>query len=315
MHMKNSMNNKKTTLKKIIKIGLIICGILIFMALIFFKIEEISDVIIRFKAKLFATNWKNTQVDFSRYEPMQDDPDAWYSTSELVLHACGGIEGKTYTNSKSALEENLKKGHRVVEIDLAVTSDGEVVGKHNWAGQTPTYKEFMSTPIEYLYEPLDASQILDYMTQYPDLYIVTDIKGDREYIGSVFEKIVELAGKKDCTDVLDRFVVQIYYKKDYDYIKNIYPFTNWIYTLYESADRDLNAIAEFCLTHDIPVVTMPNGWVQDAEYISVFNEMNIKVYVNTLNSLDLMKTYRDRGVYGFYTDYIKPQDLSVVGLQ
>lgn len=60
---------------------------------------------------------------------------------------------------------------------------------------------------------------------------------------------------------------------------------------------------------------MPNGWVQDAEYISVFNEMNIKVYVNTLNSLDLMKTYRDRGVYGFYTDYIKPQDLSVVGLQ
>ena len=43
--------------------------------------------------------------------------------------------------------------------------------------------------------------------------------------------------------------------------------------------------------------------------------MNIKLYVNTLNSLDLMKTYRDRGVYGFYTDYIKPQDLSVVGLQ
>lgn len=58
MHMKNSMKNKKTTLKRIIKIGLIICGILIFMALIFFKIEEISDVIIRFKAKLFATNWK-----------------------------------------------------------------------------------------------------------------------------------------------------------------------------------------------------------------------------------------------------------------
>ena len=311
----NFLKSKKKFFHKGLKICLVIGGILLFLAVMFFKIEEISDVIIQFKAKLFATNWKNTQVDFSQYEPIAEDPDAWYNKEKLILHACGGIEGKTYTNSKEALEENLKKGHRIVEVDMSMTSDGEVVLKHEWAGQAPTYEEFMNTPISYLYTPLDAGNILDYLRQYEDLYFVTDIKGDREYIGNIFRRIVELSREKDCEEILDRFIIQIYYKQDYDYIREIYPFTNWIYTLYASADRDLNAIAKFCLDNNIPVVTMPSGWVTDKEYIQVFQDMNIKVYVNTLNDLGTMQTFRDRGVFGFYTDYIKPQDLSVVGLE
>ena len=75
----------------------------------------------------------------------------------------------------------------------------------------------------------------------------------------------------------------------------------------------MNRVAQFCLEKDIHVVTMPVGWIKDKEYISVFRDMNIKVYTNTINDFDTLLDYKDRGVYGFYTDYVKPADLPFIG--
>ncbi len=301
-------------MKKFIKPVLIICGILFFCAVVFFKIEEISSAIINFKAKLFATNWKNTQVDFSKYEPLTDEPGAWYVENPLISHACGGINGKTYTNSKEALELAIENGHKVIEIDLALTADERLVAKHDWGKETvPDYEEFMNTPIYYIYTALDAETILDTMYEHEDLYIVTDIKGNNDYLKRAFTVLVDTAKKKGMEEVLDRFVIQIYYESNYDMILQIHPFKNWIYTLYASGERDLNRVAQFCLEKDIHVVTMPVGWIKDKEYICVFRDMNIKVYTNTINDFDTLSDFKNRGVYGFYTDYVKPSDLPFIG--
>lgn len=43
-----------------------------------------------------------------------------------------GVDGKAYTNSLEALQSNLAAGHRIFEVDLAITSDGKVVCLHDW---------------------------------------------------------------------------------------------------------------------------------------------------------------------------------------
>lgn len=302
-------------MKKVLKVMAWICGILFLCALFFFKIEEISECIIAFKANVFSHIWDskesggyNTEVDFSQYTPFRDTAEDWFAPNRLIAHACGGIDGKTYTNSREALELAIEHEHRVIEIDLAMTWDKKIVLQHSWGGP-PSYQEYMDTPILYLYEAMDIFDIFAVMKEYPDLYFVTDIKGEAEERKEIIEQVVENARSEGYEDVLDRFIIQIYEDADYDAIKNIYPFSNWIYTLYVSGERDFNRIAEFCLINNIPVVTMPTGWIDLGENIQVFETMNIKVYTHTTNDLDYVLSQNEQGVYGFYTDFIKPDDL------
>ena len=50
----------------------------------------------------------------------------------LIAHAGGAIYGFRLTNSLEALEEAYACGHRVLEVDLSLTSDGEIVLIHDW---------------------------------------------------------------------------------------------------------------------------------------------------------------------------------------
>ena len=52
-------------------------------------------------------------------------------TEYLIAHAGGGINGKTYTNSKNALVASLEKGFNYIELDLCQLSNGEVVCAHD----------------------------------------------------------------------------------------------------------------------------------------------------------------------------------------
>lgn len=280
------------------------------MAVIFFNIEELYD----FKVKLYSIGKK--KINLSQYQPLEDKGNEWYMNNFLIAHACGGVDGVNYTNSKEAFEESIMSGFQVIEVDFSKTSDNKVVLKHNWNSEKgPTYEQFMNSPVEYAYTPMDAEMLLDLMIENPEVYIVTDIKGEREYMGDIYTQIVEMAESKKCTDVLNRFIIQIYFPEDYDYFKDIYSFSNWIYTFYNSGEKDFNSAAEFCLTHDIHVVAMPFEWIQEKNYIDVFKKYNIKVYVHTLNRLSTIQILTDWGISGVYTDYLTPADLESIEIK
>ncbi len=46
-------------------------------------------------------------------------------------------------------------------------------------------------------------------------------------------------------DILNRIVVQIYDTEMLNTVKQIYPFTNWIYTLYQTPNPNYDEIAVF----------------------------------------------------------------------
>lgn len=304
--------------KWIVKIAAVALVLLVF----FFKIEEIADGITALKAKLFSPMQKAeevvmTEVDFSAYTPLVDEKDAWYCKHSIISHGGGGIYGQTYTNSLEAMELSVANGIYVIEADMVISSDHQIILKHDWDEDAEgndivlSHDEFMQNKIEYLYTPMDLQMLFEFMRMHEELYIVVDVKGGQE----AYELIVNTAKDTENESLLERLIIQLYTREGYRELEEIYPFKNVLYTLYVSNDKDFNGIAAFCLDNHIPVVTMPVGWVASAENdLSVFQEQNIHVYVHTVNDMQTVIDMNAKGVSGFYSDWLKPEDLEKVGV-
>ncbi len=249
--------------------------------------------------------------------------EPWYQKYRVITHALGGINGKSYTNSIDALNVNYESGKRLYEADFNYTSDGVVILTHDFQetennlidfpdGYVPSYEEFMSNHIYYKYHPTSALELLEYMHQHGDMYLVSDIKyEDPATITSIMQDIVNLAIENDMEEVLDRFIVQFYFEQNYYDLQAIYPFKNYIYSLYAEKNKDFERAKDFCLQNNIPVVLMRSSWVKDETTLSVFNDNNIKVYVYTLNNLTTIYERLAQGVYGIVSDYTFEKDLFI----
>ncbi len=252
----------------------------------------------------------------------------WYDENRLVAHALGAIEDKKETNSKEAFIHSWSNGYKVMEADFCLTSDDTLVVRHDFDqdsyynleqivnGSTEmTTSRFSNEKINFRYTSLTATQLLYLMAEYEDVYLITDTKyTDTERIQKQFHAIVNTAKTMGREDILDRIVVQIYNTEMLSTIKEIHPFTNWIYTLYQTPNPDYEQIAVFCSENGVDVVTI-NYEAVKKENIQKLTAKGIKVYAHTVNRILDFKRMLDAGCYGIYTDYIKPYDLDLVNMK
>lgn len=251
--------------------------------------------------------------------------EQWYDVDRIVTHALGTVDGVSYTNSKEALEKSYQNGMRYLECDFSMTADNQIVACHDWgywnrhrqdAGNSgkeeyvPTLEVFMNTQVQGNYTSLSGEDIILFMKAHPDVYIITDTKytgrdTSEESAEAPFKALVELAIENDCQEVLDRFVIQIYHAYMYkDIVENIYPFSNCIFTLYQEGyqgDEDaMEEYAEFCMLHNIDVITMNAEYYCDA-LLDIANRYDLQIFVHTVNDKDEIQTFLEKGI-GVYTD-------------
>ena len=62
---------------------------------------------------------------------IENDSYDW-TKYDLIAHAGGGIDEKTYTNSVEAFKLNYENGFRLFEFDIAITSENILVARHGW---------------------------------------------------------------------------------------------------------------------------------------------------------------------------------------
>lgn len=230
--------------------------------------------------------------------------EQWYDIDRLIVHALGEIDGITYTNSKEAMENSYNNGRRLLECDLIMTSDNQVVACHEWE-EVPTYTEFISTKIMGKYTAIGGLDLILFMKDHPDVYVITDTKeADPEILGEPFEALVDLAYENDCEEVLERFIVQIYHGYMYEMINNIYPFENYVFTLYQEGFRGskekMEEYASFCACHNVDVITLNAQYYND-DLLDICNRYNLQVFVHTVNDEKEIKAFLEKGV-GVYTD-------------
>nr|WP_279282650.1 glycerophosphodiester phosphodiesterase family protein [Clostridium sp. MD294] len=240
----------------------------------------------------------------------------------------GAIEDKKETNSKEAFIHSWENGYKVMEADFSFTSDGILVVRHDFDqdsyynleqkvnGSTEmNSSRFSNEKINFRYTPITATQILALLAEYEDVYLITDTKyTDTQKIQKEFTDIVNAAKAMGREDILNRVVVQIYNTEMLDTVKQIYPFTNWIYTLYQTPNPNYDDIATFCANNGIDVVTI-NYEIVKKENIQKLTAKGIRVYAHTVNRMLDFKMMLEAGCYGIYTDYIKPYDLDIVNMK
>jgi hypothetical protein len=136
-----------------------------------------------------------------------DSPEFW------IAHG-GGVGEFFYTNCKEAVHDSLDKGFTYIEIDLAITTDGHLVGAHTWSELKALLgsEELSDAPMSradiealrprWRRTPLFAEDICRIMQEHPGMVLVTDKVQDfellRQQIPFADRMIVEAFSPHDC---------------------------------------------------------------------------------------------------------------------
>lgn len=233
-----------------------------------------------------------------------------------IAHAMGGIDGKDYTNSRQAMEYNYKKGFRVFEVDINLSSDDELIAWHSfskdnlkdmkiptkYSSKRPTLSEFKTLKPYGKYNTMSFKDIVNYMEDHRDMYIIIDSKSTKDAtIRKVYEKIVQEASG----DVLSRIIPQAYNDSTYKRILNVHDFDSMLFTCYTMNKVNEDRITNLCAFNGIKVLTIDSK-LYTKSLVDKCNAKGIKLYMNTYNNKKTVDKLRKSGVYGFYTDFLNP---------
>jgi len=228
----------------------------------------------------------------------------WWESQSLIAHAMGAVGGCSYSNSLEAFEHNYRRGYRVFEVDLELTSDGVAVLRHNWSNfcdtpefsleAPPTLERFKQAKIYKLFTPLSIDDLVDLMEEYPDAYIVVDKLYSNT--GTFVSQIVE---KAEGRGVIDRFVIQVFDIPSYESIAAMHHFKHYLFTLYRHGQVRLNEVADYCVERGIPAVAFPKEWAANGA-AAVFKARGLKVFAHTVNKNVEADSLKKLGVDGFF---------------
>ena len=248
--------------------------------------------------------------------------DVVLAGTTVISHGMGMIDGVTTLNCLESFLAQYEKGVRVFEVDLRMTSDQQVVLRHDWrAGwqegvserSIPTLEEFRAKALLEKYTALSFRDLLLLMVEYPDICVVTDSKfTDAEIVTLQFEAMLRDARELGLESLFDRIVVQVYSELMFKVVDNIGDFPHYIYTLYNTGfDQSVESfenIAVFCSENGIGGVTMWSYWWKEA-FKPIAQQYGLSVYVHTVNDREQAIALLESGVNGIYTDEIIPQEL------
>ncbi len=242
----------------------------------------------------------------------------------VIAHGMGMIDGVTTLNCLESFQQQYAQGVRVFEADLRMTSDLQVVLRHDWrvgwqedVSETsiPTLAEFREKPLLGQYTALSFQDLLRLMVEYPDICIITDTKFmDAELVTLQFQTMLKDAKELGLYRLFDRIVVQVYSELMFKVVDNIGAFPHYILTLYNTGFdgrlESFESIANFCHTNSIEGITMWSDWWK-ADFAPVAEEYDLAVYVHTVNDAEQARALVESGVCGIYTDSLVPTDFFV----
>ena len=253
------------------------------------------------------------------------DPDGGASGDETAdaLTDANGRELVTVLNCLEGFQAQYAAGVRVFEADLRLTSDMEVVLRHDWrAGwqegvsetSIPTLEEFLETPVLGEYTPLSFQDLLLLMEEYPDVCIITDTKfTEAEVVTAQFTAMLSDAKELGLTYLFDRFVIQVYDELMFKVVDGLHHFPHYIYTLYATGfagtEDAFREAASFCADNGFLGLTLWDYWWRET-YAPIARELGVAVYVHTVNDAQEARELLDQGVSGIYTDTLTPADLT-----
>jgi len=228
-----------------------------------------------------------------------------------VAHAGGGINGKTYTNSLEALDQNISNGFLYFELDFSFTKDGRLVCIHDWrksfkrafgfwTKEKPTLETFESlVKNKSEFTECTLASLAHWMKENPSAFIITDVKEDN------------LKGLKRIAEAIPEFerriIPQIYDPRNYNTVKKM-GYKQIIWTLYRY-DGSNDDVLDWVDKLDGPfAITMPKNR-GTSNLPRKLASKYIPTYVHTINTVEEMNKFaKDFDVTEIYTDFLHPKN-------
>lgn len=244
---------------------------------------------------------------------MLPEPARFRSPAEnrdiLIAHAGGGLGELTYTNAREALETSIAAGFKFIELDLLLTCDGHLAAAHDWAlfnkitgapesRDCLSLAEFRSRRLHGEFGVLGAAEINEIFARHQDVHLVTDkIRDFGALTGQLSlppeRMLVEVSSYKQYRKALAaglKYPVLAFYSlKRFKRLKY-----QW---LFRSGKISLIALPEKMLP-------------QVEEDLAELYQRGITIFVFTSNDPARVRQVLNRSVSGYYTDFLKPGDLS-----
>lgn len=272
----------------------------------------------------------------SSFSPLQDEPNAWYTKFHFIAHSGGGVDGKTYTNSLEAWQHSYDSGIRVIDADLAYTSDGHLVLRHDWNDNLEQNSErmglskrffdqneslrfllqqdrmslqnFKNKKIHSKYSPMVLEDMIWFMENHKDIYVATDMKDD---ILQSYKDLVKIAHKMKKKDILNRIIVNLYNYELYTHVMKIYPWKNITLRQHYFRKKDWKKLFEFCIKNQIHVLNVSSCYMNEKE-IQSFVKAGIHIYVAVVDYISDMRHYKSLGASGAVSSWLVESDWTYV---
>ena len=262
-------------------------------------------------------------------------PKKSWTDYSVVAHAGGGIDGKSGTNSREAMEQAVKKGYGIIEVDLSLTSDNELILFHGWDSDTqdelelddvdlgengvPDLETSKNMKICKKYTTMTGEDLVSFMKKNPSIYILTDEKfSNKDQINVEMEKLAELCGYDE--KLLSRFIVQIYDIDTYDRVMSVYHFPNLMYATYMYGTDDESywvQVVEDCQERGIQTISMWNNMIATKRHgvygrMRILNESGLRICAHTINKLSVVERVKDAGADMIVSDFLYEDDMSLL---
>lgn len=214
---------------------------------------------------------------------------------KLIAHAGGGINNIKYTNSLEAINNSIKLGYKLIEIDLIETSDNKLVGAHDWDhfrkisecckdNEIPKLEDFKNYKINNNFNTVDYKKINEIFQKNEDLILITDKTNNFDLINTSFtfderRLIVEIFGREN------------YFKAIKNDIKN---------PMYSANINEL----DFIKKHNIKLIAVHSGdFILNKKIYKKLSDDGTIIFVYSTNDTKFIKENSD-SISSFYSDFI-----------
>lgn len=272
------------------------CGLFIFF---FWRLEEIFSFFVKIKQAVINVLCKERKKKMKGWDFLFWKEDSeWYSAERLIAHAAGGHVGLEYTNSQDALVKSLDSGFRVIEIDVAVSADGELICTHEHYEDVPSSQVFFAEKQDGRFKRMSIGTCLQELGE--DCVLIIDVKDKKQLpqVAGLLSEHVRTHG------ITNEIVFQIFKEEDLEKVGEFPILYNLTYT------EDYQRATGFCLSNGIHAVSIHKSRLYKDEAWGVLIHHNVKIFAHTVNSLQEYHALRGMGVSGIFTDFLTPQDIS-----
>lgn len=260
---------------------------------------------------------------------------SWLSY-HVIAHGGGGIDGKSCSNSREALDYAYSKGTRLFDVDINYTSDSLMVLRHSWddnldQGIEPHNKSleikhkelghtyyrissggnvfdsitFYRLNIYGLYRPMSIYDLLSWMEENENAYILPDFKGE---IRAQLQEILRLIPPTDSKKLKERIIVRIREFADLEQVSDLIPLTQIMLRKYNTSSNTYAEILKWCVDNKIGAVAFTREKAND-KILKEFANRGIKVYVGVVDYLSDYHFYQNKVAFGVVSNFINEKQI------